>query len=190
MRFALGALALAFAARASAGPVDVALPPAAAVPYSFPSAYLAGVSLSLKSEPFYASRFLNSFEAHVAAVSAMGAAPAAAYLAKEAGGGGTLADVRASLGRVALTPDAASALLVANALARPAQFGEVMDGLETLKPGLGRRAAAVLVAASGRGDRAMLAALRAAGARRPQAQGLTYGPDGRWATFFDGASAP
>jgi hypothetical protein len=191
MRRALAAGLLALAAPALAGPVaDVALPPAASVAYSFPHAYLSSISLSLTADPFYASRLLNSFSAHVTAVSALAAAPAAAsYLAKEASGGGTLADAKASLGREALTPGAASAMLVANALARPDQFREVMDGLETLKPGLGRHAARILTEASGGGNRAVIAALRAAGARRPQAEGLTYGPDGRWATFFDGSVA-
>jgi len=190
MRRTFAALLLGLAARSFAAPVEVALPPAAAVPYSFPRAYLASVSLSLNADPLYASRFLDAFQTHVAAVSAAAAPAAAAYLEKAAGGGAKLADVRAELGLAVLTPESASALLVANALARPAQFREVMDGLETLKPGLGRRAAAMLSAASGAGDRKVIAALRAAGERRPRAEGLTYGPDGRWATFFDGSTAP
>ena len=164
----------------------------ARAPSSFPSDYLHSVSLSITAQPFYASHFLNSFQAQLSAVAAIPAAPAAAaYLEKSATAGGhSLADLRASVGHVELAPETASALLIANSLVRPEQFREVMDGLETLKPGLGRHAAAALRAASGPGNGRVIAALRAAGERRPQAEGLTYGPDGRWATMFDGSPAP
>lgn len=173
-------------AAAPVAPIEVG------VPSSFPSDYLHGVSLSLAAQPFYASHFLDSFQAQLTAVAAIPAAPAAAaYLEKSAtAGGSSLADLRASLGRGELAPEKASALLIANSLVRPEQFREVMDGLETLKPGLGRHAAAALRSASGPGNGRVIAALRAAGERRPQGEGLTYGPDGRWATMFDGGPAP
>gem|GEM_PF-2313206 len=159
---------------------------------SFPADYLHSVSISLASQPFFAAHMLNSFQTQLTAVAAISAAPAAAaYLEKAAtASGATLVQLRGSIGRDELTPETASALLIANSLTRPEQFREVMDGLEEMKPGLGRHAAAMLRQASGSGDRRVLAALRAAGERRPQAEGLTYGPDGRWATLFDGSRAP
>jgi len=183
---AVGSLLFATALRAAPiAPVEV---PAS----SFPADYLHSVSLALATQPFYASHLLNSFQNQLTAVCAISAAPAAAaYLEKAATADGvTLAQLRASVGRDALAPETAAALLIANSLTRPGQFREVVDGLETLKPGLGRHAAAALRAASGPGDGRVLAALRAAGERRPQAEGLTYGPDGRWATMFDGSPAP
>lgn len=159
---------------------------------SFQADYLRSVSLSIAARPFYASQFLNSFQAQLTAVAAIPAASeAAVYLEKTATGGNmSLAAMRAAVGRDPLAPDKASALLIANSLARPEQFREVMDGLETLKPGLGRHASAALRAASGPGSGKVLAALRAAGERRPRGEGLAYGPDGRWATMFDGDPAP
>jgi hypothetical protein len=183
---ALGPLLFATALRAA--PIAPVEAPAS----SFPADYVHSVSIALAAQPFYASYLLNSFQTQLSAVAALPAAPAAAaYLEKAATAGGvTLAQLRGEIGRDALTPQTASALLIANSLTRPEQFREVMDGLETLKPGLGRHAAAALRAASGHGDGRVLAALRAAGERRPQAEGLTYGPDGRWATLFDGSPAP
>lgn len=177
------------AAPAAAAPVEAVETRA---PSSFPADYLRSVSLSLSAQPFYASHFLNSFQAQLDAVAALPAAPAAAaYLEKSAtAGGSSLAALRATVGRGELSPETASALLIANSLVRPEQFREVMDGLETLKPGLGRHAAAALRGVRGPGNGKVLAALRAAGERRPQAEGLTYGPDGRWAMLFDGSPAP
>jgi hypothetical protein len=157
---------------------------------SFPADYLHSIELSLNAQPFYASHLLNSFQTQVQVVAAFAPAPAAVYLEKMATGDRqSLADLRGSVGGGPLAPEVASALLLANSLVRPEQFREVMDGLETLKPGLGRHAGAALRAASGRGDQRVIAALRAAGERRPQPTGLTYGPDGRWATMFDGSAA-
>lgn len=158
---------------------------------AFPADYLRSVSLSLAAEPLYASQLLHSFQAQLTAVSALPAAPdAASYLEKAATGGKTsLAAMRADVGREPLTPEKASAILIANSLARPDQFREVMDGLETLKPGLGLHAAAALRGVSGHGNGKVIAVLRAAGERKPQGEGLTYGPDGRWAKMFDGTPA-
>ena len=157
----------------------------------FPADYLRSVSLSIAAQPFYASQLLHSFQAQLTAVAAIPAAPdAAKYLENAATGGKTsLAAMRAAVGREPLAPEKASAILIANSLARPDQFREVMDGLETLKTGLGRHAAAALRGVSGPGNGKVLAALRAAGERKPQGEGLTYGPDGRWATMFDGSPA-
>ena len=159
---------------------------------SFPADYLRSISLSIAAQPFYASQFLNSFTAQLTAVAAIPSAPeAASYLEKSATGGKiTLAAMRSTVGQEALPAEKASAMLIANSLARPEQFREVMDGLETLKPGLGRHASEALRSASGPGNGKVIAALRAAGERRPQGEGLTYGPDGRWATMFDGSATP
>jgi hypothetical protein len=179
---------LLFAPPCAAAPAVVAEARASA----FPAEYLHSFSLSLESRPFYASMMLASFQTQLNAVAAIPASPQAAeYLAKAATGGKVdVSGLRAVVGRAAISPETASALLIANSLTRPEQFREVMDGLEELKPGLGRHAASMLREASGSGDRRVLAALRAAGERRPEAEGLTYGPDGRWATLFDGSPAP
>lgn len=183
----LAVLLLFFAVPGPCQTVAVEARPASA----FPADYLRSVSLSIAAQPFYASQLLNSFSAQLTAVAAIPAAPdAAAYLEKAATGGKTsLAAMRADVGRTPLAPEKASAILIANSLARPEQFREVMDGLETLKPGLGRHAAAALRDVSGPGNRKVIATLRAAGERKPQGEGLTYGPDGRWATMFDGSPA-
>jgi len=182
-----GALLLLLAVPGSSQMRAVEARPASA----FPADYLRSVSLSIAAQPFYASQLLSSFHAQLTAVAAIPAAPdAAKYLENAATGGKTsLAAMRADVGREPLAPEKASAILIANSLARPEQFREVMDGLETLKPGLGRHAAAELRGVSGSGNGKVLAALRAAGERRPQGEGLTYGPDGRWATMFDGSPA-
>lgn len=182
-------LSAALAVSASAGPIS-GVDPHAASATGFPGAYLGSISLSLASDPLFGSRFLDAFQSHVQSLTAMTAAPAvAAYLEQSAAGGGTLKDLRASLGREELSPNRASAILLANALARPDQFREVMDGLETMKPGMGRHASDILRDAKGTGSKQLLAALHAAGERKPRGEGLTYGPDGRWATMFDGSAA-
>jgi hypothetical protein len=184
----VAALAVLLAAQCRAAPVEAVEVRAAS---SFPADYLHSVGLSIAAQPFYASRFLNSFQGQLNTVASLPAAPAAAAYLEQAAiaGGASLASLRAAVGHAELPPETASALLIANSLVRPEQFREVMDGLETLKPGLGRHAAAALRAASGPGNGKVIAALRAAGERRPQGEGLTYGPDGRWATMFDGSPA-
>jgi hypothetical protein len=181
------ALAAALAAPCSAGVVEV---PLAAAPSTFPGDYVHSVSLSLTAQPFYASTFLNNFQAQLNAVAALPSAPAAAaYLEKAAGGAAGFAALRASVGSSEIPAEKAAALLIANSLVRPDQFRAVMDGLETIKPGMGRHAATILSSTSGPGNGKLIAALRAAGERRPRPEGLTYGPDGRWATMFDGSPA-
>jgi len=190
VRRALVLVLLCAAAPARSGPVGAADAHAAAAT-GFPGAYLSTVRLSLAEDALYGSRLLDAFQLHVRAVTAMTAPRAVAgYLEQAASGDQGLDDLRAKLGREPLPPPHAAALLVANALTRPEQFREVMDGLETLKPGLGRHAAEILRDARGEGDPRAIAVLRAAGARAPQGEGLTYGRDGRWATMFDGGAAP
>jgi len=177
------------ASTASAGPMGAADAHAAAAT-GFPGAYLGSVSMASAVDPLYGSRFLDAFQVHIQAVTGLTSAPAVAtYLEQAASAGQGAASLRAVLGAAPLDPPKASALLIANALARPEQFREVLDGLETLKPGLGRHAAAILREAKGEGEKRVIAALRAAGERRPQGKILTYGPDGRFDKLFDGAGA-
>jgi hypothetical protein len=189
MRRALTLAALLSAARAFAGPVGGADAHAVSAT-GFPGAYLGTVSLSLAADPMYGSRLLDAFSMHLQAVSVMTAPPeVAAYLEQSATGGGDLKKLRGALGRESLDPPKASALLLANALARPEQFREVLDGLEQMKPGLGRHAASLLREAKGTGSRKLFEALHAAGAREPRSTPLTYGPDARLDRLFDGGSS-
>ena len=183
--FTLAALLLS-AVRASAGPVGAADAQAAAAT-GFPGAYLGSISLAAASDPFYASRFLDGLQTHLQAVTGLTAAPAvAAYLEQAASAGQGAASLKPVLGAAPLPPGQASALLIANALARPRQFREVVDGLETFRPGLGRHAVDILHDAKGVGDRRVISALRAASEHKPEGQMLTYGPDGRLDLLFDG----
>jgi hypothetical protein len=181
-------LVLALAVPVRAVPIGAA-DPTVAPATGFPGAYLQTVSLSLTADPLYGSRFLDAFQYHVQTVAGMTSPRAvAAYLEQAVtAGAGPVGDyLRPRLGREALDPPKASALLLANALSRPRQAREVLDGLETLRAGLGRHAARILREASGAGDRDLLAALRAAGAREPRGEILTYGRDGRLDKLFDG----
>lgn len=93
------------------------------------------------------------------------------------------------LGRVAAAPTPqAAAVLAANALARPDQFSEVVDGLEGLKPGLGARVTEALreTPAAG-GSYAVLGRLRELGRTVAAAAGDgTYDAAGKLRRFFDG----
>ena len=188
MRRALPLAAFLAAVPAFAGPIGGADVHAVSAT-GFPGAYLGTVSLSLAADPLYGSRFLDAVEVHLRAVSVMTTPPeVAAYLAQSAAGGGDMKALRASLGRKTLDAPKASALMIANALSRPEQFREVLDGLERLKPGLGRHSAEMLRKAKVTGSVQLLAALHAAGAREPQATPLTYGPDARLNRLFDGGA--
>lgn len=165
------------------GAVDVH----AASATGFPGAYLGSISMASAADPFYASRFLDGLQVHVQAVAGLTAAPAvASYLEQAATAGQGVASLKPVLGAAPLDAPKASALLIANALARPEQFREVIDGLETFRPGLGKHAAQILKDAKGQGDRRVIAVLRAAGERQPQGLPLSYGPDGRFDKMFDG----
>jgi hypothetical protein len=181
----LAALLLA-SVRSFAGPIG-AVDAQAAAATGFPGAYLGSISLAAAADPFYASRFLDGLQTHLQVVAGLTAAPAvASYLEQAATAGQGAASLKPILGAAPLDPAKASALLIANALARPQQFREVVDGLETFRPGLGRHAADIFHEAKGQGDRRVIAALRAAGERKPEGQMLTYGPDGRLDLLFDG----
>ncbi len=95
--------------------------------------------------------------------------------------------LRAELGREPLETTKAAALLLAEALTRPEQFREVLDGLEALKPGVGRHTAELLRATRGVGDKKLIAALHEAGARKSKAAPFSY-PAGGWFDLFDAGS--
>ncbi|MFI5344964.1 MAG: hypothetical protein ACHQ51_01190 [Elusimicrobiota bacterium] len=186
MKLFLSFAVLFCATRGVAGPIG-AVDAHAVSATGFPGAYLESISLAAASDPFYGSRFLDGLQVHLQAVSGMTAQPAiASYLEQAATAGQGLGQLKESLGAVPLDPPKAAALLIANALARPRQFREVIDNLETFKPGLGRHAAAILRETKGEGDKRVIAALRAAGENKPQGKMLTYGPDGRLDMLFDG----
>ena len=192
VRLLIGLVLFMASTRAVAGPTGAADGHAARAT-GFPGAYLDAVALSLAADSLYASRLLDGMQLHLRSLAAMTSPLAvSAYLENAVMstlGVGREATLRlgASLGREPLAPPKASALLIANALARPEQFREVLDGLETLKPGLGKHAAVILREVKGGGDRRLIEALRAAGQRVPQGRMLTYGSDGRLDRIFDGS---
>lgn len=184
-------LAVLCATRASAGPtgpVDAHAAPAT----GYSGAYLGMVSRSLAADPFFGSRLLDSFDLHLRSVAAMTAPKAVRdYLEIAVIGAGVSspAALRASLGTEPMEPQRASALLLAHALARPEQFREVLDGLEARKAGLGKNTAKLLREANGRGDRGLLAVLRARGEVKPRGKELTYDRFGQLDRMFDGGGS-
>ena len=153
------------AARAAAGPSGSA--DAHAAPTTgFPAAYLGMVERSLQADPAYGSRLLDAFELHLRSVAAMTSPRAVAdYLELAVLGAGTasVAALQSSLGYEALEPLPAAALLLAHALARPAQFHETLDGLESRRAGLGKHAAQLLREVKGAGDKRLIRMLRSQG---------------------------
>jgi hypothetical protein len=183
--------ALAFAllsSRAFAGPIG-AVDPHAASATGFPGVYLGSVQLALADEARYGSRLLDALDTHLQAVCVMTSQrEVAGYLEQSAGSEG-VASLRHALGREALDPTKAAALLLADALARPLQFREVVQGLESLQPGAGKHAAGLLRGAKGTGDKKLLAALRAAGDRpSDDREEAAYYSGGRLSVLFDAAS--
>jgi len=182
------ALVAFFGIRAAAGPagrVDAHAVPAT----GYAGAYLGTVSLSLAADPLYGSRLLDSFELHLRSIAAMTAPRAVTdYLEVAAVGAGasSAAALKASLGKEPLPPQRAAALMLAHALARPEQFREVLEGLESRKAGLGKHTAKLLREASGWGDKRLIAALRSRGAVEPKATALTYDRFGQLDRLFDG----
>jgi hypothetical protein len=181
------ALGFVFCSLASAGPTGP-VDPHAAPATGFPGAYLGSVSLSLQRDPLFGSRLLDSFQLHLRSIAAMTAPRAAASYLEGAviGAAPSAAAVKAELGVQPFETPRASALLIANALARPDQFNEILDGLEARKAGLGVHMARILRETKGHGDPGMLAALRKAGERDPR-KPLTYDRFARFNAFFDGS---
>ena len=184
-------LSVLCAVRASAGPagrIDAHAVPAT----GYSGAYLGSVGLSLAADPFYGSRLLDSFELHLRSVAAMTAPRAVAdYLevAVIGSGAGSAKALRAKLGNEPMDSQRAAALMLAHALARPKEFHEVLDGLAAQKAGLGKHTAKLLREASGRGDRQLIAALRARGEVDPKRAALTYDRFGQLDGIFDGGGS-
>lgn len=190
--FALACLCAVRAAAGPSGPVDVHAAPAT----GYSGAYLGTVGLSLAADPFYGSRLLDSFELHLRSVAAMTAPRAVAdYLEVAVIGAGVGSSVgsaralRSALGKETMDPQRAAALMLAHALARPQEFQEVLDGLEVRKAGLGKHTAKLLREVNGRGDRRLLAALRARGENEPKGTALTYDRFGQLDRLFDGGGS-
>lgn len=187
MRAAL-ALTFLLASRALAGPIG-ADDPHAASPTGFPGVYLGSVQLALADQARYGSRLLDALDTHLQAVCVMtSATEVAGYLEQSAGSEG-VDSLRRALGREELDPLKAGALLLADALARPEQFREVLEGLESLQPGVGKHAAELLRKARGTGQKKLLAALRSAPTRHTRGEPEEpYYSGGRLAVLFDAAS--
>jgi hypothetical protein len=183
------ALVVLLAAGAVAGPSGAGDPNAASAT-GYPGAYLGSVSLALAAEARYGSRLLDALDTHLQALCVMtGSNEVAGYLEMSAGSEG-VATLRRSLGREALDPAKASALLLAEALSRPEQFRQVLDGLESRQPGIGVHAAKLLQGAKGAGAKKLLAALRDAPKRhRRGVEEEAYYSGGKLAELFDAASA-
>ncbi|MDD5304864.1 MAG: hypothetical protein PHS14_17340 [Elusimicrobia bacterium] len=176
------------AAAGPAGPIDAHAAPAT----GYSGAYLGTVSLSLARDPFYGSRLLDAFELHLRSVAAMTAPRAVAdYLevAVIGSGAGSAKELRAALGKEPMDAQRAAALMLAHALARPAEFHEVLDGLEARKAGLGKHTAELLRETHGPGDRRLIAALRARGEVKPKGSALTYDRFGQLDRLFDGGGS-
>ena len=185
MRRVFALAALLSASRVLAGPSGAADQNAVS-PTGFPGAYLGTVELSLRSDPRYGSRLLDALDEHLQAVGVMtGPREVADYLEQSAGGSDGVDSLRPALGREPLDTAKAAALLLADALSRPEQFRQVLDGLEGLKHGVGRHAAELLRGARGVGDKRLFSALRAAVARKPDEKQVSYIAEGQLTHLFD-----
>lgn len=149
--------------------------PAPAAPSPFETGFVSTVKLSLADDPFYASKLFQSFDAHLqTAVSAPDQRTAAVQLAQAISPDANLKAAAAGLGRTALPPAPAGAILAASALAAPHQFSAVASKLEAVKPGLGAKLVESLRANAGKTVPLIPTA-------------LTYGPDGKLRHLFDGS---
>jgi hypothetical protein len=188
MRWTLALAVVLSAVRAFAGPVG-AEDPHAASSTGFPGAYSGSFALSLKADPRYGSRLLDALEEHLQAVGVMtGEREISDYLEQSAAGSEGVKRLRGALGREPLDTMKAAALLLAEALARPEQFREVLDALEARRRGVGLHAAELLRAARGTGDKKLFAALHEAGAPSRGLKPRPYFAGGSLAALFDGES--
>jgi hypothetical protein len=188
MRRTLALAAVLVASRVLAGPIGADDPHAASAT-GFPGVFLGSVELSLEADPRYGSRLLDALDEHLQAVGVMtGPQEVSDYLEQSAGGSEGVESLRAALGRESLDTTKAAALLLADALARPEQFREVLQGLESMKRGVGRHAAALLRDARGTGDKNLLAALHAAGSLKRADESLPHIADGWFSILFDAES--
>ncbi|MFI5362867.1 MAG: hypothetical protein ACHQ49_12920 [Elusimicrobiota bacterium] len=163
MRRMLAFAAALAAVRAFAGPIGAGDPHAVSAT-GFPGAFLETIALASTADARYGTLLLDAFDMHLQAVGVMtGPVEVGVYLEQSAGGSEGVRSLRAALGRRPLEPTKAAALLLAEALARPDQFRELLDGLESRHHGLGRHAGELLRRARGAGDKTLIASLREAG---------------------------
>jgi hypothetical protein len=184
----LAALLILLATGASAQTGRVAGPAAS----SFPRDFTRTVQLSLEQEPFYGSNLLNDFRLHLETVLPMQTPDAVKRYLETAVASSPheTAVLKASLGREPLAASRASALLLANGLARPDQFRDIVENLEAAKTGLGFKVTDILkdVAGQGGGHPEFARLLRTLGERsRPVGQPFIYDAKGRLERIFDGA---
>lgn len=186
------ALLLLLAVGAQAGPAGPVA--GSARPTGFPGAFVGSVALSLQTQPLYGGMLLDSLDLHLRSVVSMRSPQAVSNYLVDAVAG-TVAEpkeaaarLRESLGREPLPAPRAAALLLANALARPDQFEEILHGLETERAGLGKHAARLLAGVEGGGDRRLIARLNSVGASlKPRSDNAGYDRTGQLASLFDGS---
>lgn len=111
--------------------------------------YLTTLSKSMEQDPYFASRLLGGLDHHLEQVKPMTSPQHVADYLKDritAGRKGiwATARVKAAIGTSAMDAEQASALLLANALARPDQFQEVLRGMERIRPSWGQHASHLL----------------------------------------------
>ncbi len=190
----MNALLLAVAVSVHAGPSGPVTGAARAT--GFPGAFVGSVGLSLQTQPLYGGMLLDSLDLHLRSVVSMRTPQAvSAYLVDAVVG--TVAEpkeaaarIRESLGREPMPAPRAAALLLANALARPDQFEEIVHGLETQRAGLGKHTARLLAHVEGGGDRRLIGRLNAIGRRlKPRSDNAGYDRQGQLTSLFDGMRA-
>jgi len=171
------------------------LPAAKASPVPYVPNFLGAMSLSMHQQEFYGSYLLQGFHSHLAQIMPMQEPQKMAeYLKAEIEGSGRdympMGKQAKVLGQSPVEAKKASAILLANALASPNSFQDVVTGLEGLKPGLGNKVSEILREApksSTGGNYTFLGALRQLGERiRPKMQPLLYNAKGEIEAFFDG----
>ncbi|MFH2204147.1 MAG: hypothetical protein ABIJ96_13595 [Elusimicrobiota bacterium] len=190
------ALLLITALSAPAGAAIALLPPiktpVKAPTGPFVPAYVNSLAVSLSQQPFFAAEMLGNFATHLQKVATMTRPEQVGEYLQNAilhtGSGRTTAQkVTGGLGKKALEPDQAAALLLANSLARPDQFEEVLSGMERLRPVWGQRIAVLMKNAEGGGAPSLLNRLRDVGLRlKPAPFPGTYNARGTLDGLFDG----
>lgn len=193
MRYWIVFAALALAPSAGAAPLRAA-PVKAPASFDFVPAFLGSMSLSLEQKPFYASELLGAFDRQLGAIETLPDPDAVARTLRSGiegeGRDRKALAVRArELGAAPVPSDRAAAILAANALSRPDQFQRVVDGLEEMKPGLGKRVSQSL-RESGKSPGArpgLVRLLRQAGeAITPRITNGIYNAKGELERLFDG----
>jgi hypothetical protein len=179
---------LFFAARAFAGSVGAG-DSGAAKATGFPGAFLGSASLALAADSDYGNKLIDALDVHLAAVGVMTSAlEVDDYLDQSVEGASNPKELRAALGREPLDAAKASALLLADALARPRQFRELIEGLEAMKAGVGKQMGTAVRAARGTGDKKLFKSLHAAASLGRDQQPIPYIVAERLSALFDAES--